>query len=135
MGPPQQPAPNGDLPSSPGNAAEQEQQAWYKKGSLPLGSCICGIPIYLHCTFFILLAIMIITSFLSHPSDPAVIGLIALVYGPILLVTIIIVRGALLGESLVHSYVPGFFLCARKLKISLFLLLFFSLTSMNLDMP
>jgi len=69
-----------------------DNRPWYQKGALPLGSCIGGIPIYLHWSFFALLAIMLLSSLLAHATDPQYYALIALEYGPILLVTILIVR-------------------------------------------
>jgi hypothetical protein len=77
--------------SSPSNAFEQQQQAWYKRGSFPMGSCIGGIPIYVHYSFFALMVIMLLSAMIGHSSDPAYWGVIAIVYGPILLVTIVVV--------------------------------------------
>jgi hypothetical protein len=76
---------------TPAPAPTQRNQPWYTKGSLPLGSCIMGIPIYLHWSFFALLGIMLLSTLLYNASDPEYWALIALLYGPILLVTIIIV--------------------------------------------
>lgn len=78
------------LPNTPAQHAQQNQP-WYQKGALPLGSCIGGIPIYLHWSFFALLLIMLLSTLISNADDPAYWGIILLLYGPILLVTIIIV--------------------------------------------
>lgn len=73
------------------SAVPQEQRAWYTKGSIPLpAKCLCGIPTYIHYSFFLVMVIMLLSALIGHSSDPAYWGLIALVYGPILLVTIII---------------------------------------------
>ena len=70
---------------------QQQQSSWYQKGAIPLGSCIGGIPIYLHWSFFGLLAIMILSTLISNSTDAKYWALIILMYGPILLLTIIIV--------------------------------------------
>ncbi|CAB9519316.1 Peptidase family M50 [Seminavis robusta] len=71
-------------------AQPQREGAWYKQGAIPLGSCIGGISIYLHWSFFALLGIMLISTLLSNASDGNYWLLIILLYGPILLVTIIL---------------------------------------------
>lgn len=77
------------LPNTPAQHAQQNQP-WYSKGSLPLGSCIGGIPIYLHWSFFALLLMMVLSTLITNASDPQYWALILLLYGPILLVTIIL---------------------------------------------
>ena len=74
----------------------QGYQPWYTKGSLPLGSCIFGIPMYLHWTYFALLGIMLLFT-LIRSEDAKYWAVIALIYGPIMLVTIIIVSTFELG--------------------------------------
>lgn len=80
------------------------QQPWYKKGSIPLGSCIGGIPIYLHSSFFVLLVIMLLSSLLSHATDVSYWIMILLLFGPILLVTIIIHE---FGHAMMTKYLGG----------------------------
>lgn len=76
--------------NSPSQQAEQDQP-WYSKGSVPLGSCIQGIPIYVHWSFFALLGMMMLSTLLSgNAGDGAYWGFIILLYGPILLITIIL---------------------------------------------
>ena len=67
------------------------RQPWYKKGAVRLGACIWGIPIYVHWTFFLLLALMILSTLINGATDGKMWGVILLLYGPILMVTIIIV--------------------------------------------
>ena len=61
----------------------QQQVPWYRKnnGSLPLGSCIGGIPIYLHWSFFLLLGLMLVSVLFSHATDGSYWLLILLLYG------------------------------------------------------
>ena len=108
------------------SAPAAQEQAWYKKGALPLGSCIAGIPIYLHWTFFALLGIMLVSSLFSHATDVAYWVMILLLYGPILLVTIIIVRFTC------FFYVP--LLSGRIFRLLTLPTLPYSSFSMNLDM-
>ena len=57
--------------------------------SAPLGSCCMGIPITVHYTFFLLLAAQVFFAVTQYDSFWYTL-LMAILYGPILLVTIII---------------------------------------------
>lgn len=70
--------------------------------ALNLGSCIAGIPIRLHYTFFLLLAIELISSL--RYGEPLFILLLFLLYGPILLITIIVHE---LGHALTTKKLGG----------------------------
>jgi len=79
--------------SNPSNVQHAaDNRPWYQKGALPLGSCIGGIHIYLHWSFFALLLMVVASTLLTDSlrSDGAYWGVMLLLYGPILLVTIII---------------------------------------------
>ena len=62
--------------------------------AISLGSCVAGIPIKLHYTFFLLLLVELVSSLLNFSIDeekyPMYIVLIVILYGPILLLTILI---------------------------------------------
>lgn len=62
----------------------QQRGPWYKNGSLPLGSCIGGVPIYLHWSFFLLLGIMMLSVLITRPSDGSYWLLIILIYGELI---------------------------------------------------
>lgn len=56
-----------------------------------LGSCIAGIPITLHYTFFLLCALYFIDAFLTHRTDyPAFMLFVVVLYGPVLFLTVLI---------------------------------------------
>ncbi len=58
--------------------------------SISLGSCIGGIPIKLHLTFFILLVIELISSFRYVNQFPIYILFVVVMWGPILFVTVLV---------------------------------------------
>ncbi|KAL3784960.1 hypothetical protein ACHAW5_010412 [Stephanodiscus triporus] len=62
--------------------------------AVPLGSCVAGIPIKLHWSFFLLLLLELISSFLNFNVEgnkyPMLILLIVVLYGPVLLLTILV---------------------------------------------
>ena len=60
--------------------------------AISLGSCIAGIPIRLHYSFFLLLLLEFVSALLNRGEYPLLILFVVVLYGPILLVTIL-VRG------------------------------------------
>lgn len=58
--------------------------------SLSLGSCLCGIPTRLHFSFIFLLFLEVVISILFS-FDPLYVLFVFLLYGPILLITIVVV--------------------------------------------
>lgn len=55
-----------------------------------MGSCIGGVPVRLHYTFFLLLLIEVLASLRFVDDHPVFILFVALLYGPILLITIVV---------------------------------------------
>jgi hypothetical protein len=58
--------------------------------AISLGSCIYGIPIRLHYSFFLLLLLQFVSALLSHGQYPILMLFVVVLYGPILLVTILV---------------------------------------------
>ena len=57
--------------------------------AVPLGSCCTGIPVTLHYTFFLLLGAQVVSAIWQFDSFWYTL-LIAVLYGPILLITVIV---------------------------------------------
>ena len=57
--------------------------------ALPLGSCCCKIPITVHYTFFLLLGLQVLNGIRQEYSKWQIL-LLAVLYGPVLLITIIV---------------------------------------------
>ena len=74
------------MSSSPANPAND-----IRRGLISLGSCISGIPITLHYTFFLLLGLEFVNAVIRYSSSyPMYILFVTLLYGPILLFTILV---------------------------------------------
>lgn len=58
--------------------------------TVPLGSCIAGIPVTLHYTFFLLLAVEFANAILNSSEYPMYILFVLIMYGPVLLFTIVV---------------------------------------------
>ena len=58
--------------------------------AVPLGSCISGIPITLHFSFFLLLLLEFANAILRNNGYPLFILFVVVLYGPVLLITILI---------------------------------------------
>lgn len=58
--------------------------------TVPLGSCIAGIPVTLHYTFFLLLAVEFANAILNSSDYPMYILFVLIMYGPVLLFTIVV---------------------------------------------
>ena len=69
-----------------------------------LGSCISGIPIQLHWSFFLLLLLEFANAVLSYNSYPLYILFVVILYGPILLFTIVVHE---LGHALMTKRLGG----------------------------
>ena len=75
------------------------------RSAVNLGSCIAGIPITLHYTFFVLCGLYFVDAFLSHRSDyPVFMLFVVILYGPVLFVTILIHE---LGHALMTKRLGG----------------------------
>lgn len=76
--------------------------------ALALGSCVAGIPVKLHYTFFLLLLLEVVSSLLNFSIDegkyPMYIVLIVILYGPILLITILVHE---FGHALMNKRLGG----------------------------
>ena len=62
---------------------------WSFPSSINLGSCIGGVPIKLHLTFFLLLLLELIGSFRYAGQFPLYILFVFVLYGPVLLITVL----------------------------------------------
>ena len=62
----------------------------FPPSTISLGSCICGVPIKLHLSFFILLLIEFITSFRYVNQFPIYMLFVVVMYGPVLLLTVLV---------------------------------------------
>lgn len=59
--------------------------------SVSLGSCVAGIPVTLHYSFFLLLALEFVNAIIHHSKDyPVFILFVLVLYGPVLLFTIVV---------------------------------------------
>lgn len=89
---------------------EQERRTRGSLGTvaLSLGSCVAGIPVKLHYTFFLLFLLEIVSSLLNISIDeetyPMYIVLIVILYGPVLLITILIHE---FGHALMNKRLGG----------------------------
>lgn len=56
-----------------------------------LGSCIAGVPVKLHCSFFILVVFYFFDAFFSYRTDyPMYMIFVMVLYGPVLLLTVLV---------------------------------------------
>ena len=60
------------------------------RSAVSLGSCIAGVPITLHYSFFILLMLEFANAILRYNNYPMYLLFVVVLYGPVLLITILV---------------------------------------------
>ncbi|KAL7539245.1 hypothetical protein ACHAWF_006345 [Thalassiosira exigua] len=58
--------------------------------AVSLGSCVAGVPVTLHYSFFVLLLLYVINAILQNGGYPLYILFVVVLYGPVLLLTIVV---------------------------------------------
>lgn len=108
------------MEESPQPEAAQPKQLGPQKSlptSISLGSCIGGVPIKLHLSFFLLLLIEFISSIRLAGEFPLYMLFVVVLYGPVLLLTVLTHElGHVLATKRMGGEVGGIVLWVRQVN-------------------